>query len=90
MAASYHFCPSGLIRTMPQGLRNYSSLLGEDATIFQALEAIGMWEVVQLKGDLDAEMVPNSFSLWQQQRFFLSRAMLPKSLILVLDEASSR
>jgi ATP-binding cassette, subfamily C (CFTR/MRP), member 1 len=61
-----------------------------DESIVEALQAVKLWDVVEAKGGLDAEVNEELFSKGQQQLFSLSRALLNHSRIVIMDEASSR
>ncbi|KAK8001740.1 ABC transporter [Apiospora marii] len=65
--------------------RNRSS----DAEIIQALRDAQLWDAIEAKGGLDAELSDSTLSKGQQQLFSLARALLDHSQIVVMDEASS-
>jgi ATP-binding cassette subfamily C (CFTR/MRP) protein 1 len=59
-----------------------------------ALKSVGLWNLVETRGGVDAELKPESLSHGEQQLLALSRAILRKRVhggkcILVLDEATS-
>lgn len=60
-----------------------------DDAIVEALRTVHLWEVVEAKGGLDADVNEEFFSKGQQQLFSLARALLSHSRIVVMDEASS-
>ena len=77
---------------IPQTIRA-NMVLGstlQDEDIIVALRKVNIWEAVQAKGGLDAELSPDSWSAGQQQLLCFARAMLRKSSVLVIDEVSSR
>jgi ABC-type multidrug transport system fused ATPase/permease subunit len=61
-----------------------------DEEIIPALEKLQLWSLVESKGGLDASINESSFSQGEQQLLGFASAMLRRSRVLVLDEATSR
>ncbi|KAF4311832.1 Metal resistance protein YCF1-like protein 2 [Botryosphaeria dothidea] len=60
-----------------------------DDEITAALQKVKLWDKVEQRGGLDAVIDDNFFSQGQSQLLMCARAMLRKSKVVVLDEATS-
>jgi ATP-binding cassette, subfamily C (CFTR/MRP), member 1 len=60
-----------------------------DEQIIAALEQVKLWNLIRIKGGLDANMDTNLLSHGQSQLFSFARAMLQENPILILDEPTS-
>ncbi|CAG8907277.1 unnamed protein product [Penicillium egyptiacum] len=60
-----------------------------DAELIRAIEKVGLWDRVHAKGGLDMEFSVADWSVGQRQLLALSRAIVKRSALLILDEATS-
>lgn len=64
--------------------------VASDEQIQEALERVRLWDKVEQRGGLGADMDDKFFSQGETQLLVFARAMLRKSKVLILDEFTSR
>ena len=61
-----------------------------DETIQQAIMLVGLWDRISSGGGLETELKSSEWSVGEKQLLALARAMVIRSHVLILDEATSR
>ncbi|KAI1333960.1 P-loop containing nucleoside triphosphate hydrolase protein [Xylariaceae sp. FL0016] len=62
----------------------------EETHLIAALQAFGLWDIIDQKGGLDIDLNNEVFSHGQKQLFCFARSTLQKGNIVLLDEPSSQ
>jgi len=62
----------------------------QDEEIIEVLRRVCLWDKIEPRGGLDAEIDENFLSQGQGQLLAIARAMLRRSRVLILDEVTSR
>ncbi len=61
-----------------------------DEIIESAIKKVGLWKRISMNGGLEMELSVSEWSSGERQLLSLARAIIVKSPILILDEATSR
>lgn len=86
-------CISQAVTILPGTVRQNIDPLGKESeeSITNVLKEVKLWDIVSTQlGGLDGQVQEDSFSQGQKQLLRLAAAMLRKSKVVILDEATSR